>query len=50
MQALDRDFQPITDMRSGAAYRSAVARNLLYRFYLETCGGGESTGVYRHGR
>jgi xanthine dehydrogenase small subunit len=36
MAALDQDFQPITDMRASAAYRSAVARNLLFRFFLET--------------
>ena len=36
MAALDRDFQPLTDMRASAQYRSATARNLLYRFFLET--------------
>jgi xanthine dehydrogenase small subunit len=36
MQALSRDFQPITDMRATAAYRLKVARNLLMRLFVET--------------
>jgi xanthine dehydrogenase small subunit len=36
MAALDRDCAPLTDMRASAHYRSAAARNLLYRFFLET--------------
>ncbi|MEX2318711.1 MAG: xanthine dehydrogenase small subunit, partial [Bauldia sp.] len=36
MQALDSDFEPITDMRASAAYRLRAARNLLRRFFLET--------------
>ena len=36
MAELDRAIAPISDMRSTAAYRSAVARNLLYKFFLET--------------
>jgi xanthine dehydrogenase small subunit len=38
MAALDADFQPLTDMRASSAYRSKVARNVLWRFYLETRG------------
>ena len=38
MRALDADFQPLTDMRASSAYRSKVARNVLWRFYLETRG------------
>ena len=38
VQALGEDFQPITDMRASAAYRLAVARNLLRRLHLETTG------------
>ncbi len=37
--ALAEDFKPITDWRASADYRSAVARNLMRRFYLETQGG-----------
>ncbi|MFZ2649530.1 MAG: xanthine dehydrogenase small subunit [Burkholderiaceae bacterium] len=33
---LERDFQPLTDMRASAAYRLQVAQNLLRRFWLET--------------
>jgi len=51
MDALDNDFVPITDMRAGSDYRSTVARNLLYRFFLETsANAGISMGVYRFGR
>jgi len=38
MQALERDFSPLSDMRAGRSYRSAVAANLLYRFWLESQG------------
>ena len=34
-RALSRDFQPLSDMRASADYRSAVARNLFRRFWLE---------------
>jgi len=36
MAALERDYKPLTDMRASAAYRGVTARNLLYRFFLET--------------
>jgi xanthine dehydrogenase small subunit len=36
MAALERDFQPIADMRASAAYRLRVARNLLRRLHVET--------------
>jgi len=36
--ALATDFAPITDMRASAAYRLAVAQNLLRKFHLETSG------------
>jgi xanthine dehydrogenase small subunit len=36
MAALDADYTPLTDMRASAAYRAQTARNLLYRFFLET--------------
>jgi xanthine dehydrogenase small subunit len=35
MAALGQDFRPITDWRASAAYRLAVARNLLLKCYLE---------------
>lgn len=49
MSALAADFKPITDMRASAAYRMQVARNLLYRFYLESVGTAEPR-VYDYGR
>lgn len=36
MELLKLDFQPMSDMRSSAAYRSQASANLLYRFYLQT--------------
>ncbi|HEY1935464.1 MAG TPA: xanthine dehydrogenase small subunit [Acetobacteraceae bacterium] len=36
MDALDAEFTPLSDMRAGAAYRRTVARNLLYKCFLET--------------
>jgi xanthine dehydrogenase small subunit len=45
MGELDRDYSPITDMRASGAYRRSVARNLLYKFYLETSGREQATRV-----
>jgi len=50
MDALDSDFAPIDDMRASAAYRKLVARNLLYRFYLETSQGASVPNIYSEGR
>ncbi|TAM55054.1 MAG: xanthine dehydrogenase small subunit [Paraburkholderia sp.] len=36
MQALARDYGPLTDMRATDEYRLQSAQNLLYRFWLET--------------
>ena len=35
MQAMLKDFTPLTDMRASAQYRMRVAQNLLQRFFLE---------------
>jgi xanthine dehydrogenase small subunit len=42
--ALDQDFQPISDMRASAAYRSLAAKNLLRKVLAET---GTPTGQTR---
>ena len=34
--ALDRDFDPINDVRASGDYRTLVARNLVERLFLET--------------
>ena len=34
--ALEKDFQPMSDMRASEGYRLQVARNLLQRLWLET--------------
>jgi xanthine dehydrogenase large subunit len=36
--ALSQDFEPISDWRASAAYRTLAAQNLLHRFFLETSG------------
>ncbi|MEA3119844.1 MAG: xanthine dehydrogenase small subunit [Paraburkholderia sp.] len=36
MIALGVDYVPLTDMRASSGYRMKVARNLLWRFYLQT--------------
>lgn len=41
--ALERDFQPIDDMRASAAYRMAGAKNLLRKLFAES--GGMSVRV-----
>ena len=49
MAALDRDFTPLSDMRSTAAYRQRICRNLLQRFYLDTTDAGDER-LYHYGR
>ncbi|AXV15957.1 xanthine dehydrogenase small subunit [Neorhizobium sp. SOG26] len=36
--AFDQDYQPLSDWRASAEYRSLTAKNLLTRFFLETAG------------
>jgi len=36
MEALTRDFTPLTDMRASAGYRMQAAQNLLMKYFLET--------------
>jgi xanthine dehydrogenase small subunit len=36
MDSIAADFQPISDMRASAEYRTQSAQNLLLKFYLET--------------
>ena len=36
MEALAKDYTPLTDMRASANYRMRTAQNLLRRFWLET--------------
>jgi xanthine dehydrogenase small subunit len=36
MNGLDAALTPISDMRASASYRRMVARNLLFKFYLES--------------
>jgi xanthine dehydrogenase small subunit len=48
LDAYERDFTPLTDMRASAEYRMLVAKNLLRRFYLETTGTEAPVQVSRH--
>jgi xanthine dehydrogenase small subunit len=43
--ALSRDFTPLTDMRASAAYRMAVAANLLEKALLEISGAPAPTRI-----
>lgn len=45
MALLDVELKPLSDARGSAAYRSAVARNLLLKLYLETTGAGGPTRI-----
>ncbi len=38
LDAYEKDFTPLSDMRASAAYRMLAGRNLLRRFYLESSG------------
>jgi xanthine dehydrogenase small subunit len=42
VDALDRDFKPLSDLRASAAYRLQAAGNLLRRFYREQEPSGQS--------
>jgi xanthine dehydrogenase small subunit len=48
VQALARDFQPITDFRASQEYRLRVAGNLLRRLSAEATRAGESASVWNH--
>ncbi|HEY4137061.1 MAG TPA: xanthine dehydrogenase small subunit [Casimicrobiaceae bacterium] len=45
MNALDRDYTPLTDMRASAAYRRRVTKNLLFRLFVETTKPGVAINV-----
>jgi xanthine dehydrogenase small subunit len=49
MAALEADYEPLTDMRASRDYRLKVAKNLLYKFYLETTGAAGETRVVGYG-
>ena len=49
IDALEKDFTPISDMRASADYRLKATQNLLRRFYLESRGEFTET-VYSYGR
>jgi xanthine dehydrogenase small subunit len=50
MAELDKDYTPLSDMRATAAYRRLVARNLLYKLFVETSGAKAQTRVFDYAR
>jgi xanthine dehydrogenase small subunit len=44
-EALARDFTPLTDQRASAAYRAAVAANLLEKTLIEISGASAPTRI-----
>ena len=46
MAALHKDYSPMSDMRSSAAYRMQVAQNHLMRFWLESQGAAQAVRVF----
>ncbi len=46
MEALSKDYSPMTDMRASAAYRMQVAQNHLLRFWLESQGETDAVRVF----
>ena len=45
LEALQRDFTPLADMRASAAYRAEVAANLLKKALIEVAGGAAPTRI-----
>ena len=45
VESIARDFTPLTDMRATAAYRSAVAANLLKKALIEISGSAAPTRI-----
>ncbi|HEY2816488.1 MAG TPA: xanthine dehydrogenase small subunit [Casimicrobiaceae bacterium] len=45
MNALDRDYTPLTDMRASAAYRRRVTKNLLFRLFVQTTKPGHAINL-----
>ena len=47
MKELDKDFNPISDLRASAEYRKLTAKNLLKKYYLEVKALETNTDVLR---
>ena len=47
MEELDKDFNPISDLRASAEYRKLTAKNLLQKYYLEVKALETNTDVLR---
>ena len=48
MDAVAQDFEPLSDMRASSAYRLEVAKNLIFRAYVESTDPKVETEVYRY--
>lgn len=49
MDCLERDFDPISDMRASAEYRMQASRNMLMRRFLESRGGAQAARIREAG-
>ena len=49
MTVLDHEYTPLSDMRASEVYRRLVAKNLLWRFFLENAGQEHMTRVTDYG-
>jgi len=45
MQAMESDFTPMSDVRAGAYYRMQVAKNLLFKAFLESDNKGGAINI-----
>lgn len=48
VNALAKDFRPLTDLRASNAYRVRVAGNLLQRFHADVSRAGDNTSVWTY--
>ena len=47
LEALSRDFTPLSDQRASATYRALVAQNLLFKALTEIASGGDARDPHR---
>lgn len=48
-RVLEKDYQPLSDMRASARYRMQAAKGLFMRFFIETTDATVETQVYGYG-
>jgi xanthine dehydrogenase small subunit len=50
MKAIEKDYQPLSDMRASKDYRMMIARNLLKKFFIETTSPDIETRIVGEGK